>query len=83
MDPRHVGSEPTVNSGGLTAELAEDTLFGHVRGAFTGAHRTTVGRFEEAAGGSVFLDEIGDMPTAVQVKLLTVLQTGRIRPLGA
>ena len=73
----------TINCAALPPELAESTLFGQVRGAFTGAHRSVPGIFEQAGGGSVLLDEIGDMPLALQTKLLTVLESGRVRPAHA
>ncbi|MEN8189103.1 MAG: sigma 54-interacting transcriptional regulator [Thermodesulfobacteriota bacterium] len=73
----------TVNCGALPDTLLESELFGHVRGAFTGAVRNKKGRFELAHGGTIFLDEIGDISSAMQVKLLRVLQDGIIQRLGS
>jgi len=70
------------NCGALPDELLESELFGYKRGAFTGAVEDRIGLFERANGGTVFLDEIGDVSPAFQVKLLRVLQEGEIRPLG-
>ena len=73
----------TVNCAALPAELIESELFGHERGAFTGAHTHKVGRFEVANGGTIFLDEIGELPFASQAKLLRVLQDGHFERLGS
>ncbi|RMG31364.1 MAG: sigma-54-dependent Fis family transcriptional regulator, partial [Gammaproteobacteria bacterium] len=72
-----------VNCAALPAELLESELFGHVRGAFTGAHQARTGKFELADGGTLFLDEITEMPVALQAKLLRALQEGVIERLGS
>ncbi|MCQ2092566.1 MAG: sigma-54 dependent transcriptional regulator [Fibrobacter sp.] len=73
----------TVNCSAIPDNLFESELFGHTRGAFTGAQNERIGLFEAADGGAIFLDEIGDMPLHAQVKLLRVLQSKEIRPIGA
>ncbi len=77
-------SEPliAVNAAAIPRELLESELFGHERGAFTGAVDARLGRFREANGGTLFLDEIGDMPVDLQAKLLRVLQSGEVTPVG-
>jgi transcriptional regulator with PAS, ATPase and Fis domain len=71
------------NCGALTETLLESELFGYQRGAFTGAHQNRIGLFEAADAGTIFLDEIGEMSTGCQVKLLRVLQENMVRPVGA
>ncbi len=73
----------TVNCGAIPDNLVESILFGHEKGAFTGAADKHVGKFREAHGGTLFLDEVGELPAEVQVKLLRALQDGEIDPVGA
>ncbi len=80
---RHQANFVAVNCSAISEELLESELFGHEKGAFTGAVRTHRGRFERADGGTLFLDEIGDMPVHTQAKLLRVLEEGRIERVGA
>ncbi|MEW8510292.1 MAG: sigma-54 dependent transcriptional regulator [Candidatus Thiodiazotropha sp.] len=77
------GSFVPVNCGAMTAELLESELFGHVKGAFTGAHLSRDGLFTYANGGTLFLDEIGEMPLSMQAHLLRALEERTIRPVGS
>jgi DNA-binding NtrC family response regulator len=81
--PRKQGPFVRVNCGALSESLLESELFGHVRGAFTGANDAKAGLFEIGNGGTVFLDEIGELPLRTQVKLLHVLETGQVTRVGA
>jgi Nif-specific regulatory protein len=81
--PRKGGPLVQVNCAAIPDTLIESELFGHEKGAFTGALQTRRGRFEEANGGTIFLDEVGELSAAAQVKLLRVLQEKRFQPLGS
>ena len=80
---RHHRPLVKVNCGAIAPGLVESELFGHVKGAFTGAVEKRVGRFELADGGTIFLDEIGELPLDAQVKLLRVLQEQEFEPVGS
>ncbi len=80
--PRHNKPFVPLNCAELSEHVLESELFGHVKGAFTGADRDRIGRFQYANGGTLFLDEIGDMPISIQIKLLRVLETGEIVRVG-
>ncbi|MBO9665273.1 MAG: sigma-54-dependent Fis family transcriptional regulator [Bdellovibrio sp.] len=81
--PRATGPFIPINCGAIPAELLESELFGHMKGAFTGAIANRIGRFEMADGGTIFLDEIGDLEPSLQVKLLRALQERSFEPVGS
>ena len=80
--PRKEKPFVTVNVASLSENLLESELFGHEKGSFTGAVKDRIGRFEEANGGTIFIDEVGDIPLSVQVKLLRIIQFGEIQKIG-
>jgi two-component system, NtrC family, nitrogen regulation response regulator NtrX len=82
QSPRRENAFVTLNCAAVPAELIESELFGHEKGSFTGAAAKHIGKFEQAEGGMLFLDEIGDMPVAMQAKLLRVLEEGEVERVG-
>lgn len=83
LGPRSAGPFVALNAGAIPPTLIESELFGHEKGAFTGAHAKRRGAFEAAKGGTLFLDEIGELPLLLQTRLLRVLETWKVRPLGS
>jgi two-component system response regulator HydG len=83
LSARRPGPFVAINCAALPETLLDSELFGHVRGAFTGAVADAIGKFEAAHGGTIFLDEVGDMSPALQAKLLRTLQEGEIQPVGS
>lgn len=83
LHSQRAGEFVDLNCGGFPEHLIESELFGHIKGAFTGAEETKQGLFQAAAGGTLFLDEIGELPMLMQTKLLRVLQEGTVRKVGA
>ena len=81
--PRRTKPFISLNCGAMSGDLLESVLFGHEKGAFAGAEDRHIGKFQEAHGGTLYLDEIGELPEAIQVKLLGALQNGEITPVGA
>jgi DNA-binding NtrC family response regulator len=80
---RHARPMVAVNCGAVAETLQESELFGHVKGAFSGAHSQKIGKFQAAHGGTIYLDEIGEMSKNFQVKLLRILQSGEFAPVGS
>src|SRR5262249_14302732 len=83
QSPRASGPYVAVNMAAIPAHLVESELFGHVRGAFTGAMEARIGRFQVASGGTIFIDEIGDFESTAQAKLLRVLESYTVCPIGS